>query len=133
MISDCSTTSKTNPGQRYISPLKDKIVIFDVNGIIAGMHSIFPKSAAKATIDYTTLGYYREVTIDSIQYYMTTAYFIEPSTICSTGRTETQLKSQGTLSKLYFQNGQTIEQLLKAPLLENEAQFQVKILISNLR
>ena len=70
-----------------ISPEKDKILIFDVNGFIAGMNSIFPTSAKKASgYDYNKSGWYRIVTINSIEYYMTTAYFMNPSKICIEGR-----------------------------------------------
>ena len=111
------------PGYRLVSPELDKILIYDKKGNIAGMHSIFPVSATNPDLyDYTKSGWYRSTTIDDVDYYMTTAYFIHPSKICNEGRTAEEVDVEGTLSsQLYFQVGETIDDLLEAPMTFDQA------------
>ena len=97
-------------------------MIYDKNGNIAGMHSIFPVSATNPDLyDYTKSGWYRSTTIDDVDYYMTTAYFIHPSKICEEGRTAKEVDMEGTISKIYFQTGESIDDILEAPMTYDEA------------
>ena len=83
---------------RFISPELDKILIFDKNENIAGMHSIFPVSAGaknRSLFDYSKSGWYRRTSIDGVDYYMTTAYFMNPSEISTIGRTSEDVDSNG--------------------------------------
>ena len=101
---------------RFISPELDKILIFDKNENIAGMHSIFPVSASaknRSLFDYSKSGWYRRTSIDGVDYYMTTAYFMNPSEISTVGRTSEDVDSNGIVRQLYFQVG---NQLLEAPM-----------------
>ena len=111
------------PGIRAIAPEKDKVLIYDKNGYIAGMHSLVPitASADSSKFDYTKSGYYQKTTIDSIEYWMTTAYFLDPSQICSQGRSEQEFKSEGTIQKLFIQTGPLVSDLYEAPLTEELA------------
>ena len=110
------------PGYRLVSPELDKILIYDKKGNIAGMHSIFPVSATTNPDLYTKSGWYRSTKIDDVDYYMTTAYFIHPSKICNEGRTVKEVDVEGTLSsQLYFQVGETIDDLLEAPMTFDKA------------
>ena len=86
------------------------------------MHSIFPVSATNPDLyDYTKSGWYRQTKIDNVDFYMTTAYFIHPSKICEVGRTAEEVEAQGTISRIYFQTGETIDDILEAPLTYDEA------------
>ena len=111
------------PGYRLVSPELDKVLIYDKNGHIAGMHSIVPVSATNPDLyDYTKSGWYRNTTIVDVDYYMTTAYFIHPTKICNEGRTAEEVDVEGTLSsQLYFQVGETIDDLLEAPMTFDQA------------
>ncbi len=57
--------------------------------------------------------------------YYVTAYFVEPSTVCTTGRTQAEFDEQGTGYLLAFQNGPTAESLHYAPLTKEEADQEV--------
>ena len=58
---------------RFVSPELDKILIFDINQNIAGMHSIFPVSAGTENpciFNYDKSGWYRRTFIDDVDYYV---------------------------------------------------------------
>ncbi len=83
------------------------VLIYDVNGFIAGMHSV----AAADTIhpdyfDFPNSPWYRKTDMVGFEAYVGTAYFVNPDIICSTGRTQEQFDTEGTLSKgLWFLKG----------------------------
>ncbi len=61
-------------------------MIYDVNGFIAGMHSVINKEAA----DVSTFAFEKSLWYrldDSLGYeaYLTTAYFVDPAMICEGG------------------------------------------------
>ena len=62
-----------------------------------------------------------------IQAYVTTAYFVDPSIICSTGRTQEQFDIDGTGTDILFQNGASFapENLIRAPQTEDEIVAEV--------
>ncbi len=63
------------------------------------------------------------MTVEGQEYYATTAYFLDPEKICTTGRTQEEFDIQGTLGGgLWFQKGQ---ELFKAPLTEEGALAEV--------
>ena len=69
------------------------------------MHSIFPVSAGaenRSVFDYTKSGWYRRTSIDDVEYYMTTAYFMNPSEVSKVGRTIEDVDSE-TVRQLFFQ------------------------------
>ena len=47
---------------------------------------------------------------------MTTAYFVSPDIICSSGRTQSEFDVEGTGNTLLFQNGHSKQDLTAAPL-----------------
>ena len=47
---------------------------------------------------------------------MTTAYFVSPDIICSSGRTQSEFDVEGTGNTLLFQNGPSTQDLTAAPL-----------------
>jgi len=102
-------------GQRYWSNNDPALfLLFDKNGIIAGMQTSIPKSTNyKPTISYFQ---------DDGDYWTQTAYFVNPSTICSTGRSAADLEKDGTGTGLWLQNGpDPTKDLVSIPLDETEA------------
>ncbi|OXA47255.1 hypothetical protein Fcan01_18035 [Folsomia candida] len=98
-------------GFRYKTRNVDGIyLLFDRNGIIAGIQVWMDKSdttRANNPFRYDLIPMFRDEIIGGKWYTVLTAYFVNPASICSTGRNETSLHSQGTGTGLYFQNGAT--------------------------
>jgi len=102
-------------GQRYVVNNDRTIVLlFDKNGIIAGMQTSSAKS--QFTPSPGMMGF-----VDDGDYWTQTAYFVDPSTICTTGRTSDDLKNVGTGTGLWLQNGpDVIADSLNIPLAESD-------------
>ena len=90
----------------------EMIFIFDVNGFIAGMHSVVAKKFVSPMFDFGGSKWYR----DAGNAFVTTAYFIDPMRICNGGRTQEEFDVEGTGNRLLFQNGPTANDVLVAPL-----------------
>jgi len=118
LISNDCSDGISFPGIRYAPPERengpDMILIYDVNGFIAGMHSVVLK---KFSTDDWQLGskWYRLDTLFGEEAYLSTAYFVDPALIC-TGRTQDQFDSEGTGNRLLFQNGPSTSDTIAAPL-----------------
>lgn len=56
-----------------------------------------------------------------------TAYFVDPSTICSVGRSAEDVEDEGPGYLLAFQNGETEDSLHYAPMTRDEADDEVKV------
>lgn len=97
----CNITGAKFLGQRYWAKNDPAItLLFDAKGIIAGIQTSVNKTGYTPS-KYLVNKYY----IDDGAYWTQTAYFVDPSTICTGGRTTQQLQQNGTGSNLYFQNG----------------------------
>jgi len=110
-------------GKRYAPPSEgnthEMIMIYDVNGFIAGMHSVVSKASAdESPFEFEKSSWYR--LDDSLGYeaFLTTAYFVDPATICEGGRSQADYDKDGTGNVLWFQHG---DDLHKAPLTGPEA------------
>ena len=101
------------------------VVIYDANGYIAGMHSVVFKRFSRGNWQSDSI-WYRNDIIFGEEAYLTTAYFIDPSIIC-TGRTQQDFNSQGTGYVLLFQNGPTSADIIKAPANLHEANASISI------
>lgn len=126
------------------------VFLFDVNGFIAGMQSPVPLEYTynNQYFDYEGSTAYLKSTVagvevnkimfilysilifncnDLIQAYVTTVYFVDPSIICSTGRTQEQFDVDGTGTDILFQNGPSFapENLIRAPYTEDEIVAEV--------
>jgi len=77
------------------------MLIFDKNGIVAGIQTAVPKSTWTPSAGPNVGHPY----VDDGTYFTLTAYFVDPSTICDKGRTQDDLTHQGTGTGLYIQNG----------------------------
>ena len=95
------------------------ILIYDVNGYIAGMHSVVSKRFTSDDDPFSfdsSIWYRADVLLNNDQVYLTTAYFVDPGLICGSGRSQEQFEVEGTGNRLVFQNGPAIADLLSAPM-----------------
>jgi len=110
-------------GQRF---MKNKdialILLYDTQGTIAGVQMAIPVSmVATKWYDFPGQKMFNRDTIDGTDVYILTAYFIEPSTICTSGRDAARLKKEGTGTGVWLQNGTNpISDSVQAPLYEND-------------
>ena len=110
-------------GNRYAPPEDDKemIIIFDVNGFIAGMHSVVPVKHTQPEFDFAASKWYRKDTVLGEEAYVTTAYFVDPSVICGSGRSQAEFDVEGTGNRLLFQNGPSSSDVITAPMTLEDA------------
>ena len=131
-ISDgCSRNGNAQfPGRRYASPEAGgpgMVFIYDVNGFIAGTHSVVPKSKTynDKYFPWTQSKWYRQDRINGKDVFLTTVYFVDPKKICNGGRTQAEFDVDGTGKKLLFQNGDRPSDHIVAPLTQQEADEDV--------
>jgi len=98
----CATGNGKFFGQRYWYKQDPTVILlYDKNGIIAGIQTSFPKTK------YTPPAHLKDkYYIDDGDFWTLTAYFVEPSTICTEGRSKADLSTQGTGTGLWLQYGQ---------------------------
>ena len=104
----------------------EMILIFDVNGFIAGMHSVVAKKFVSPMFDFGGSKWYR----DAGNAFVTTAYFIDPMRICNGGRTQEEFDVEGTGNRLLFQNGPTPADVMVAPLTLDSVDADVSKMVS---
>jgi len=100
---DCSEGASF-PGDRYALENENgpnMVLIYDVNGFIAGMHSVVLKKYSSGNWQSDS-PWYRSDNIFGEDAYLTTAYFVNPDVICSTGRTQSEFDVEGTGNTLLF-------------------------------
>lgn len=94
-----------NPYFRGIQYMKDEdpqvVLLFDVNGYIAGIQSGIPNNLYNG---YPHLNLQPPFIQDG-DLFKLTAYFTDPSTICRRGRSEQRIRLHGTVEYLLIQNG----------------------------
>jgi len=117
-VSDDCSEGASFPGFRYVPPgdNPEMVVIYDVNGFIAGMQSIVFKKFIQGPYDFAGSNWYRSDNILGEDAYLTTAYFVDPSRICNGGRDQAAFDFEGSGNRLWFQNGPTIKDMHVAPL-----------------
>jgi len=117
---DCAEGASI-PGNLMAPPEADPemVLIFDVNGFIAGMHSVVAKKFVSAGFDFGASKWYRSV--DALDAFVTTAYFVDPAIICQGGRSQAEFDMEGTGNRVWFQNGPTTADVLNTPLTLDEA------------
>ncbi|XP_052770807.1 uncharacterized protein LOC128210499 [Mya arenaria] len=81
------------------------ILLFDVNGIIAGIQSAFDKNTNPNQNNYPAPQMQNHPLVEEGGNYHSTAYFIPSDTICTTGRTSAEFHQIGTGRGLWIQNG----------------------------
>jgi hypothetical protein len=125
---DCSNGGKFN-GLRYLYQgdsgiLYDRVVLYDTQGTVAGLQMLLPQSAvlsAKSTIHLGKILLYQNDTLNGVDYFVLTAYFQNPDTICTVGRSKAQLESDGTGDGLWLQSGVSPVKTIEVPLTRDEA------------
>jgi charged multivesicular body protein 7 len=103
-------------------------LLYDVNGVIAGIQMNLLKSevlSSKNKYKYDKVSMFQTTTINGKDVFTLTAYFVNPGTICTTGRNETDLKTKGTGDSLFLQNGAKLPldstNLIRVPLKRSNA------------
>jgi charged multivesicular body protein 7 len=116
----CDTPGAPWPGKRYMVPDDPALVlVYDVNGYIAGMQTMLPAS------DYTPhpgtrVPTFVKYAVNGVDYWVVSAWFVDPAIICKGGRTPDQYQQQGTGDRLLLQIGQTMKDMLVIPMQESD-------------
>jgi len=94
--------------------------LYDINGVVVGFQMNIPVSVATANANnnyqWTNIPMFLSTTVNGVATYTLTAYLVDPSTICNTGRNVNDLQTVGTGTGLWFQNGTDPTQLFQAPM-----------------
>jgi charged multivesicular body protein 7 len=124
--SECTNGGRFN-GFQYIVPGDISVgLLFDINGVIAGIQALFNKATLESqpgnTVNYPALSQmYQNYTVNGTDSYMLTAYFVDPATICTTGRNSSDLPINGTGTGLWIQDGPTALDVEEVPKTRAEA------------
>ncbi|GFN75347.1 hypothetical protein PoB_000185300 [Plakobranchus ocellatus] len=109
-ISDCDVNAKWR-GARYVKDGDYALtLLFDVNGFIAGIQTSVPKTPGKYPKAPLQPPF-----VDDGDRWVVSAYFTEPSKICTTGRSATEFSQHGTGTDLYLQNSTKPEDSFMVP------------------
>ena len=86
---------------------REIVVISDVNGYVAGMQAAVPFNLTMNDrwFNFRTSVHYVMDKMLGDYYFFATVYFVDPSTICTTGRTQAQFEEEGTGNLLAIQSG----------------------------
>ncbi|OXA51100.1 uncharacterized protein LOC110853358 [Folsomia candida] len=110
-------------GFRYIMPGDNSLgLIYDVNGVIAGLQMMLPHDLIlpNNTFNFGANTFFKNVTYDK-EYFVLTAYIVEPEIICTTGRNESDLIDVGIGTGVWVQDGASPGTYLQIPDLREEA------------
>lgn len=101
---ECDGAKNKFLGRRFVHKSGDRsiMLLYDVNGVIAGIQTHVPKSTGYPTDANKK---FHDMWVEEATAHVLTAYFVNPSIVCTTGRTLTQLNSQGTGTDLFLQKG----------------------------
>jgi len=115
---DCTNGGKFN-GFQYVKNNDYSVgLLYDTQGTIAGIQMLIPKSVVLTstnTLNYDAIPMYQNATYNGQDYYVLTAYLVEPSTICGAGRSAEDLSEDGTGTGLWIQNGTSASALVPVP------------------
>ncbi|OWF54729.1 uncharacterized protein LOC110441354 [Mizuhopecten yessoensis] len=118
MDSDCGEIAGLQ-GKRFVKGRDYGLVlVYDKNGYIAGIQIGVPKNDSAGFPPVNQINHPFVLVGNT---YFVTAYFTNPATICSIGRTAAQYASHGTGDSLYIQNGtDPVADSLKIPMVETD-------------
>jgi charged multivesicular body protein 7 len=113
----CETGGGKLLGQRYWYKQDPALnLLYDKNGVIAGIATSIPKSKFTPPAPLQNKNYQ-----DDGDYWTLAAYFIDPSLICGAGRTKEEMETTGTGTGLWIQMGpNAVTDCYKAPANETE-------------
>ncbi|CAH1257654.1 CD209 [Branchiostoma lanceolatum] len=104
-ICQATPSAGTWRGFRYVKDNDPAVtLLFDKNGFIAGLQMGVRKSELPSDGSIPP-GQITPPWIEDKDMWLLTAYFIQPSDICSDGRTEAEYQDEGTGTDLYIQTG----------------------------
>merc|ERR1711981_1296070 len=100
------------------------LLIYDVNGFIAGMQSVVPLEDTfnDEFYKFSSQPWYIPDNVNGVEVYLTTAYFVDPEIICDGGRSQADFDRDGTGYALFFQSGPDPTWLYESPLTAAEAE-----------
>ncbi|XP_060065158.1 uncharacterized protein LOC132545493 [Ylistrum balloti] len=102
MVSDCGAIPGIY-GKRYVQGGDySLILLYGIHGYIAGIQIGVTKNA---TVEFPPNKQINHPFVSVDNMYYLTAYFTNPATICTTGRTAEKFASDGTGDSLFIQNG----------------------------
>jgi len=117
--SDTANNCQKFLGKAYGVPGEPSIVLlFDKDGQLAGSQSVLLKSAVEgSTVPFANIPAYQEGSYFGEEAWLTTAYFVDPETICE----GLSISRDGTAGdRLWIQLGETPDNFLKIPLTRDE-------------
>ncbi|WAR21229.1 hypothetical protein MAR_015203 [Mya arenaria] len=97
------------------------ILLYDVNGFIAGIQTAFDKNTSPNQNNYPAPQMQTHPLVEEGGNYHSTAYFIPSDTVCTTGRTEADFHQEGTGTGLWVQNGTTPSSTVQIPMTIEQA------------
>lgn len=121
---DCKNGGKYNGYRVILGQDTSLSLLYDVQGTIAGIQMNVDKNSVAVSGNhyrYKDVSMYVDDNIEGTSVWTLTAYFVDPSTICTTGRNPNSLSSSGTGDRLYLQNGPTPSSVIEVPLDRNTA------------
>ncbi|CAL8090487.1 unnamed protein product [Orchesella dallaii] len=116
--SNCGNDGNFNGIQHIIPGDYSAALLFDVNGVIAGIQQLLNKTSILGPdngVNYPALPVYQTATFEQQEYFLLTSYFVDPAIICTTGRNDTDLISDGTGTGLWIQNGTSPSTSIQVP------------------
>jgi len=113
----CNTANAKFLGKRYWYKQDPALsLLYDNKGTIAGIQTSIPKSSFTPPAPVKDKNF-----VEDGDFWTLTAYFVDPSTICSQGRSADQLSTQGTGTGLWLQMGQNpVTDSVRIPSSEEE-------------
>ncbi|ODN05174.1 hypothetical protein Ocin01_01553 [Orchesella cincta] len=121
---DCTNGGLFN-GVQYIKTNDYSVgLLYDKNGIIAGLQMLIPHNTVLGpnnTVRYGDIPMYVNTTFNGNKYFALTTYLQQPSTICTRGRTQTELEQDGTGTGVWIQNGTSPSASVQIPLSRPDA------------
>ncbi|GFS09003.1 hypothetical protein ElyMa_006609900 [Elysia marginata] len=105
-------------------------LLYDVNGFIAGIQAgvpLPPTNCRPGAITYPGASVQPPFNLDGITNtrYVITAYFTDPSNICTVGRNQTEFDEQGTGDALWLQTGAHPTDVTRIPMQQSQYFFNI--------
>jgi len=129
LLDNVQCNNKIGEFEFYGIPMTDKddisvVTLYDKNGVIAGLQTWLPKDELlqkDPVYKFDEQKVFNLATLNNKEYYVLTAYFIRPSTICNNGRNPADLDDEGTGKGLWLQVGKTPSEILEIPYKRDQA------------
>ncbi|GFR79029.1 hypothetical protein ElyMa_004010300 [Elysia marginata] len=123
MGNDQCDESATYYGRAYVKNNDTSItLLYDVNGFIAGIQAGVRVPPPTCLSSYPGASVQPPFRLDGITNttYIITAYFTDPSKICTVGRTQAEFDAQGTGDSLWLPTGMFPENVTRVPMQQSQ-------------